>query len=190
LPTERTIRNKLSDLGIRPQRVKKCESKRKIPETDAIFKQVHLINAKADSDPNTLRLSMDCKATVNVGPFSRGGKNRVEQEASDHDFEPDEKLTPFGIYIPELCESHFSPVERVWGVLENHWCGELLTSTEKTLGLARAMTYRGKIPSTVRLIRRKIYQKGVRLTKKQMVSVERQLQRLKGLSKWFITILP
>lgn len=107
LPTVRTIQNKLNDLEIRPQRVKKCEPIRKVPETDAIFKQVKTINAKTDNAPNAIRISLDCKAVVKIGPFSRGGKNRIEQKASDHDFESKQKLVPFGIFLPEFCESHF-----------------------------------------------------------------------------------
>ena len=266
LPSVRTIQNKLNELGIRPQRVKKCEPIRRIPETDAIFEHVHAANNDADKDPHAIRISLDCKAVVKIGPFSRGGKNRIEQKASDHDFEPEEKLVPFGVFIPKLCESHFwfsvgpvtadfmidrleelwmklnkrfpnlsrlvinadngpegngqrtrwlqrlvefsdtagikielayyppyhskyNPVERLWGVLENHWRGELLTSTDKALGLARTMTYRGTPPSTVRLIR-KIYRKGVSLTKKQMVPIEKRIQRLKGLEKWSFSIFP
>jgi hypothetical protein len=33
-----------------------------------------------------LRISMDAKATVKVGPFAHGGKSRVLTKASDHDF--------------------------------------------------------------------------------------------------------
>lgn len=91
-------------------------------------------------------------------------------------------------YYPPY-HSKYNPVERLWGVLENHWRGELLTSIDKALGLARTMTYRGIVPSTVRLIR-KIYRKGISLTKKQMIPIEKRLQRLKGLGKWFITISP
>ncbi|CDN12243.1 hypothetical protein RintRC_6697 [Richelia intracellularis] len=31
------------------------------------------------------RLSMDCKATVNIGAYSRGGKTRGDNQAEDHD---------------------------------------------------------------------------------------------------------
>ncbi len=51
-----------------------------------------------------LRLSLDAKATVKIGPFSRGGKNRVEIKACDHDFSSGAKLTPYGILLPELDE--------------------------------------------------------------------------------------
>ena len=87
LPTVRTISNKLTDLEIRPQRVKKCKPLRKIAATDAIFERVHSINENADNSPHKLRMSLDCKAVIKIGPFSRGGKNRIEQNASDHDFE-------------------------------------------------------------------------------------------------------
>jgi hypothetical protein len=67
---------------------------------------VFAVNKRADNDPETIRISIDCKAAVKIGPFSRGGKNRIEQKASDHDFEAEETITPFGIFLPELCESH------------------------------------------------------------------------------------
>jgi hypothetical protein len=42
-------------------------------------------NEEADADEGVLRLSMDAKATVKVGPFARGGKSRVLTKAADHD---------------------------------------------------------------------------------------------------------
>ena len=90
-------------------------------------------------------------------------------------------------YYPPY-HSKYNPIERLWGVLENHWRGELLSSIEKTLGLARTMAYRG-IKPRVKLIR-KNYKKGVRLTKEAMESIEEKIDRFKGLEKWFITIKP
>jgi len=58
------------------------------------------VNRAADADPKTLRISMDAKATVKVGPFSRGGKSRAEVKAADHDFEAKAKVTPVGILLP------------------------------------------------------------------------------------------
>jgi len=74
---------------------------KKIPETDAIFERLSVVNPQADRAEDSLRLSLDAKATVNVGPFSRRGKSRIKVEAADHDFEPEAKLTPFGIFSPE-----------------------------------------------------------------------------------------
>ena len=42
-------------------------------------------NEEADSASDMLRVSMDAKATVKVGPFARGGKSRVRTLAADHD---------------------------------------------------------------------------------------------------------
>jgi hypothetical protein len=51
-----------------------------------------------------LRLSLDAKATVKVGPFARGGKSRVPTAAADHDFQPAALVTPVGILLPRLDE--------------------------------------------------------------------------------------
>src|ERR687896_590567 len=40
---------------------------------------------------------MDCKATVQIGPFSRGGHTRGDHKASDHDLGCKEKYIPCGI---------------------------------------------------------------------------------------------
>jgi hypothetical protein len=44
-----------------------------------------------------VRLSIDCKATVNIGEYSRGGLTRGDNQAVDHDMGCQEKYTPFGI---------------------------------------------------------------------------------------------
>jgi len=59
------------------------------------------VHQNAKSDEKVLRISLDAKATVFIGPFSRRGKSRLTVCASDHDFHPEEKLTPFGLYLPE-----------------------------------------------------------------------------------------
>jgi hypothetical protein len=74
---------------------------KRVPQTDAIFERLSRVNPQADEAPDTLRLSLDAKATVNVGPFSRLGQSRTSVEAADHDFKPEAKLTPFGIFSPE-----------------------------------------------------------------------------------------
>lgn len=40
---------------------------------------------------------MDCKATVNLGEYSRGGETRGDPRAADHDMGCREKHTPFGL---------------------------------------------------------------------------------------------
>jgi hypothetical protein len=50
------------------------------------------------------------------------------------------------------------------------------------------MTWRGKCP-VVALVTA-TYQTGVKLTKQAMQMVESQIQRLPGLDKWFVDIVP
>ncbi|MBW4554041.1 MAG: hypothetical protein KME35_23505 [Aphanocapsa sp. GSE-SYN-MK-11-07L] len=65
-----------------------------MPETDAIFENILRHNGPADG---MIRLSLDCKATVNLGEFARGGQTRGDHRASDHDFSTDEKYIPCGM---------------------------------------------------------------------------------------------
>ncbi len=71
------------------------------------------MHAEAAEDPHTVRISMDAKATVNLGAFSRGGKSRIPTEAVDHDFQPEARLTPVGILMTETDELF------VYGVISN-----------------------------------------------------------------------
>jgi hypothetical protein len=99
LPTPRTISNKLNDLGLRLKKVDNCKPK-KIAQTDAIFSYVHWLNEIADQTDGVIRISIDTKANVNVGAFSRGGYSRQAVKADDHDFGPEMVLKPFGIFLP------------------------------------------------------------------------------------------
>ncbi len=266
LPTEETIRVKLNGSGYELKSVRKCRPLRKVPETDAIFEQLHDLHQQAAKDETVLRISMDAKATVLIGLLSRGGKARVEVRALDHDTEPDAKLTPFGIFVPQrdelylyftpsrvtsdfivdcLCDfwsvarerlpqvqtllinqdngrqnhsrrtqfmkrmtefvdqfqvsvqlayyppyhSKYNPIERVWGVLENHWNGSLLDTVDTALNFAHTMTWNGQHPVAIRLADKE-YQTGVHLTPKEMEELEKRFERLPGLEKWFVRIEP
>ena len=219
----------------------------------------------ADSQASTLRISLDCKAVLGIGEFSRGGFSWTPQKALDHDFGPIEKLTPFGILEPKTgasqiwftkgpatadfmidcvseyfhrvkqsrpeinrlfinsdngpeCSgrrtqwlkrlaqfskdndiqiqlayyppyhSKYNPVERFWGVLENHWSGEIISTINKAIGLAKTMTY--KAISPIVCLVEKIYKKGITLTRNEMIDVEQFLVRKIGLEKYFIIIMP
>jgi hypothetical protein len=104
LPGEETIRLRLNDLGYKLKKVAKTKPIKVIPETEAIFKQVNAINQEADTDPHSLRISIDAKVAVKVGEYDRGGKTRVPTQALDHDFGSGITLTPYGIYVPEYNE--------------------------------------------------------------------------------------
>ena len=77
---------------------------KKIPETDAIFERVALVNGAADADETSLRMSVDAKGTILLGLLSRGGYNRVQVKALDHDFRPDQTVTPVGVFLPRYNE--------------------------------------------------------------------------------------
>ena len=210
-----------------------------------------------------LRLSLDAKATVVIGPFSRRGKSRILVKAMDHDFQPEQSMTPYGILLPDHDElflyfttsavtsdfivdcladcwrqvkerfpqvttllltqdngrenhsrrtqfmrrltqfaddthltiqlayyppyhSKYNPIERVWGVLEQHWNGALLDSADTVLQFAQSMTWRGVHP-TIHHVHR-LYNTGVRLNQKAMRQLEQRFDRLQGLEKYFVTI--
>ena len=101
LPTDQTLNNKLNQLDYTLKRVKKTIPLKKIPETDAIFEQLHQVNREADVQKDTVRVSMDAKTTVKLGNLSRGGMSRVGVHAGDHDFSK-ETVTPFGFYYPKF----------------------------------------------------------------------------------------
>jgi hypothetical protein len=65
------------------------------------MRQVH---EDAEAARDTLRVSLDTKATVKIGPFSRGGRSRTGNQGSDHDFGSEGTLTPFGILVPDRDE--------------------------------------------------------------------------------------
>jgi hypothetical protein len=77
-----------------------------VKETDAIFANLTEVHRRAASSEDTLRLSLDTKAPVLMGPFSRGGKSRTGTQGTDHDFKP-WGLTPFGIFLPDQKELSF-----------------------------------------------------------------------------------
>ena len=90
-------------------------------------------------------------------------------------------------YYPPY-HSKYNPIERVWGVLEQHWNGTLLTDLKTVLAMAGSMTYRGVKP--VVSVVREVYERGVTLCNKAMKAVEKRLKRQKGLENYALTITP
>jgi hypothetical protein len=208
---------------------------------------------------------MDAKATVNIGPFARGGTSRVPTKAVDHDFQPEARVTPVGILMPATNElfvygvtsrvtsdclvdrleqwwttvrsrfvhirtllinldngpenqshrtqfmqrllsfaqqsgltiqlayyppyhSKYNPIERYWGILEQHWNGSLLDGLQVALDFIETMTWRGVHPVVAAVTR--IYHTGVKLSKEAMAAVEQSLTRDPLLGRWFLTISP
>jgi len=211
-------------------------------------------------------VSIDCKATVNIGPYSRGGMTRGGNKAADHDMGCREKYTPFGIvnedsrelylhfgssaktsdfivdglqawwehsptearercsllqikvdngpesngqrtqflyrmvqfadaigkpiqllYFPPY-HSKYNPIERCWGILQQHWNGAQLLDADTMLEWAKTMTWKGLHP--VVNLSREVYAKGVTLTNKARREVEARLLRNPDLPKWDILLRP
>ena len=209
---------------------------------------------------------MDCKATVKIGEYSRGGQTRGDNKARDHDMDCKEKYTPCGIvdedtgalhisfgssfktsdfmvdnlqawwasltvqqqqetqqiqikmdngpessgvrtqflkrmvdlastlgrsihllYYPPY-HSKYNPIERCWGILEQHWNGAKLFDAQTMLAWAQSMTWKGLHP--VVQLNQNIYEKHISLSKIEMRAVEERLQRNPLLPKWDILITP
>ncbi len=97
------------------------------------------------------------------------------------------KLTIRLAYYPPY-HSKYNPVERCWGILENHWNGSLLDTVDSVIQFASTMTWKGVHP-VVKLVT-KTYETGVSLTKAAMKAIEARIQRLPNLGKWFVEIKP
>jgi len=74
LPSERSMRDILNRLGYRIKRIQKARPLKKTKDTDAIFDNVQSARKCYEGDPETLEISIDTKAKVNEGDYSRGGK--------------------------------------------------------------------------------------------------------------------
>ncbi len=62
-------------------------------ETDAIFDKVDQENQASDKREDSLRISIDSKAKLDIGDYSRGGKFRGAEatKALDHDTQSKKK---------------------------------------------------------------------------------------------------
>jgi hypothetical protein len=89
-------------------------------------------------------------------------------------------------YYPPY-HSKYNSIERTWGVLENHWRGEIIDTVQAAIGLARDMTWCGTNP-VVRLITT-IYENGKSVAKRAMQQLEAtRFRREDKLGRWFIDI--
>lgn len=91
------------------------------------------------------------------------------------------------VYYPPY-HSKYNPIERCWGILEEHWNGTLLNTVDTVLEWARTMTWKGIFP-VIELLD-KAYEKGVCIAKKAFRKVAQRLQRDKSLPKYCVRIQP
>ena len=132
---------------------------------------------KSRFNPHTIVINAD------NGPDNHSRRTQFMKRLVDFAIENDVCLSL--VYYPPY-HSKYNPVERVWGVLENHWKGQLLDSIEKALGFARTMTYNGLNP-LVKFVTG-TYEKGIKLTQKAMQRIENMIERLPGIEKWAVDI--
>jgi hypothetical protein len=83
--------------GYRLRPVLKATPQKKIPETDAIFENLKEKDGTPIEGGRVKRISIDGKATVKIGEFSRGGKTRGANKAADHDMGCPDTYIPFGV---------------------------------------------------------------------------------------------
>lgn len=91
------------------------------------------------------------------------------------------------LYYPPY-HSKSNPIERCWGILEFHWNGTQLRDAKPRLEGAKRMT--GKGLKLVVELSRKVYAKGVTLSKTARQAVEVRLERNPLLPKWDMLIHP
>ena len=121
--------------------------------------------------------------TLDNGPESHSRRTQFMQRLVE--FAQRFHLTIRLTYSPPY-HSKYNPIERCWGILEQHWNGALLDALDAVIQSAGTMTWKGKHP-LVSLVTT-VYQTGVKLTKEAMDDLETQLQRFPLLGKWFVDI--
>jgi hypothetical protein len=96
LPHANTMGEILNRLGFKLRRVQKAKPLKKVRETDAIFANVERENRASDARADSLRLSIDTKAKLDLGEFSRGGVLRGAEatQALDHDLQAKKNWCP------------------------------------------------------------------------------------------------
>ena len=78
------------------------------------------------------------------------------------------------VYYPPY-HSKYNPIERLWGILESHWNGSLLSTIDVAVKWAKTMTWKNIQP--VLHLLEQVYEKGKKLTKKEMEIYEKRIQR-------------
>lgn len=122
---------------------------------------------------------------VDNGPESSGVRTRFLQRMVT--FADDIKKSIQLLYYPPY-HSKYNPIERCWGILEQHWNGAKLTDVDTMLVWAQSMTWKGLQPIVT--LSEKVYEKGISLSKKAMKPIEARLERNPLLPKWDILIRP
>jgi hypothetical protein len=104
---------------------------------------------------NAVRLSLDCKATVCLGDYSRGGKARGNVQACDHDMGAKDKYIPCGVLDEDRGDLYiefgrsYKTSDFIVDVLEQWW-EHLPSSTRQALPSIQLKVDNGPESSGVR----------------------------------------
>lgn len=135
--------------------------------------------------PHQQKVTQLLQLKVDNGPESSGIRTQFLKrmvEFSDQIGKPIQLL-----YYPPY-HSKYNPIERCWGILEQHWNGTQLSDVNTMLAWAQSMTWKGIHP--VIKLNQETYSKGISLTKTAMREIESRLERNPELPKWDIFIRP
>ena len=139
----------------------------------------HWDNRNSKSSENVLVLDSD------NGPENSSSRTQFIKRMVEFSAKADIEIIL--AYYPPY-HSKYNPIERVWGVLEQHWNGDLLDSKNTVIEFAKTMTWNGKNPNVTTID--KVYETGVTLNKKLMKAYESVIERADGIKKWFVSIKP
>ena len=122
---------------------------------------------------------------VDNGPESSGIRTQFLKRMVEF---CDQIGTPIQLLYYPPYHSKYNPIERCWGILEQHWNGTQLKDLNTMLQWAQSMTWKGIHPIVV--FNQTAYAKGISLSKSAMREIETRLQRNLDLPKWDILIQP
>ncbi|CDN13107.1 hypothetical protein RintRC_1809 [Richelia intracellularis] len=97
LPCASTMAQVLNQMGYGLRKVVKAKPPKKLHKRMISSRTSNNFSRNQQTSLKVKGLSMDCKATVNIGGYSRGAKTRGDNQAEDHDMGSTEKYTPCGI---------------------------------------------------------------------------------------------
>jgi transposase len=125
-----------------------------LPQLDEVF--LYLATSKVTSDfmvdrfedwwnSNRERFAQIQTLLINQDNGPEHQSRRTQFMKRMVEFANTHKLNLRLAYYPPY-HSKYNPIERVWGILENHWHGSILDEIETVVNFAQTMTWMGKPP--------------------------------------------
>ena len=138
------------------------------------------------NERKTEHLDVDCiQIELDNGPEISSSRTQFKRRMVE--FSDRHQVTTHLVYFLPY-HSKYNPIERVWAILERHWNGTLLETTEIALQWAKTFTWKGHLPIVRRI--ESIYEKGIKLTKSAFAIFKSRLDRSETVAKWSVRIKP